>query len=78
MRLDPCTFDSHGPILTEPLRQIRNNISIVWLSPPLFEFKQNVGSIDRTLTVTFPLIGSLLRQRAKDDQEALLKEQANM
>jgi len=42
MRLDPCTFDGHGPILVEPLRQIRNNISYVWLSPLLFEFKQNL------------------------------------
>ena len=46
MRLNPYTFDSHGPILTKPLRQIRNYISIVWLSPPLFEFKQSVGSSD--------------------------------
>ena len=56
MRLDPCTFDGHGPILVEPLRQIRNNISYVWLSPLLFEFKQNVNSIECTLTVAFPLV----------------------
>ena len=56
MRLDPCTFDGHGPILVEPLRQIRNNISYVWLSPLLFEFKQNVNSIECTLTVALPLV----------------------
>ena len=56
MRLNPGTFESHGPILAKPLRQIRNDIRIVWLSPPLFEFKQNVGSSDRTLTVTCPRV----------------------
>ena len=56
MPLDPCTFDGHGPILVEPLHQIRNNISYVWLPPLLFEFKQNVSSIECTLTVAFPLV----------------------
>ena len=50
-------WQSCRPILAKPLRQIRNNdISIIWLSPLLFEFKQNVGSNDRTLTFTFPLV----------------------
>ena len=31
-------------------------IGIVWLSLPLFEFKQNFGSSDRTLTVKFSLV----------------------
>ena len=56
MRLDACTFDGHGPILAEPVRQIRNNISIVWSSLPLFELKQKFGSSDHTLAVTFPLL----------------------
>jgi hypothetical protein len=55
VRLDPCTFDGHGPVLAEPVRQIRNNVSIVWLSPPLCKFKQNSNSIECTLTVAFPL-----------------------
>ena len=37
MRLNPGTFESHGPNLAKPLRQSRNDIGIVWLSPPLFE-----------------------------------------
>ena len=55
MRLNPGTFEIHGPILVKPLRQSRDDIGIVWLSPPLFEFEKNFASSDRTLTVTFPL-----------------------
>jgi len=38
MRLNPGTFESHGPILAKHLRESRNDIGIVWVSPPLFEF----------------------------------------
>ena len=37
MRLNPGSFESHGHNLAKPLRQSRNDIGIVWLSPPLFE-----------------------------------------
>ena len=44
-------------------------IGIVWLSLPLFEFKQNFGSSDRKLTVTFPLVNWPLPEvtRSKSD-----------
>jgi hypothetical protein len=56
MHLNPGTFVRHGPILAKPLSKSRNYIGIVWLLPTLFEFKQNFGSSERTLTVTFPLV----------------------
>jgi hypothetical protein len=56
MRLDPCTFEGHGPILTKPVRKSGNDIGIVWLSLPLLEIKKGVGSSDRTFAVTFPLV----------------------
>ena len=37
MRLNPGTFESRGPILAKHSRESRNDIGIVWLSPPLFE-----------------------------------------
>jgi hypothetical protein len=56
MRLNPGTFESRGPILAKSLRKSRNDIGIVWLSPPLFELKKRFGSSDRTLTVKFSLV----------------------
>ena len=56
MRLNPGTFETHGPILAKPLRKSGDDIGIVWLSPPLFELKKRVGSSDSTFAVTFPLV----------------------
>jgi hypothetical protein len=56
VRLSTCTFESHGPILAKPFRKSRNDIGIVWLSPPLFELRKGFGSSDRTFAVTFRLV----------------------
>ena len=56
VRLDTCSFEGHGPILTKPLRKSGNSIGIVWLLPPVFELKKGLGASDRILAVTFPFV----------------------